>query len=156
MRSRIWRFGVVGVANTAIGLTILYGALFAGLGDFASNALGYGSGLVVSFVLHRGWTFAGRSKSLQRDAVGFIFAWVAAYLANLATIALGRELGFLDNPLVQLAGVAVFSVAFYLLISRMVFAGAASSDAASAPVRANAAPATRASPAPSPSDPASG
>lgn len=123
MSSRIVRFGIVGIANTAIGLAVLYGALFAGLGDFASNALGYGCGLIFSFFLHRGWTFAGRSKSLPRDAGGFVVAWIAAYLANLAVIVLGRRMGFIENPLVQLAGVVVFTVIFYLLTSRMVFTG---------------------------------
>jgi putative flippase GtrA len=123
MSSRILRFGFVGIANTLIGLAVLYGALFAGLGDFASNALGYGCGLVVSFVLHRGWTFAGRTKSLPRDAIGFVLAWVAAYLANLAVIAVGRALGFIDNPFVQLGGVLVFATTFYAITSRMVFAG---------------------------------
>jgi putative flippase GtrA len=151
MSSRIWRFGVVGVANTAIGLAVIYGALFAGLGDFASNALGYGSGLLVSFVLHRGWTFAGRTKSLQRDAVGFVLAWAAAYIANLTAIALGRGLGFFDNPFVQLAGVAVFSATFYLLTSRMVFASETAPKVA-AQGSASGPPETRASTDPSRSD----
>jgi putative flippase GtrA len=121
MTSRIWRFSVVGVVNTAVGLAVIYGALFSGLGDFASNALGYGVGLVVSFVLHRGWTFAGRTRTLSRDAVGFGLAWVVAYLANLAVIGVGRSLGFTENPFVQLGGVLIFAAAFYLLTSRLVF-----------------------------------
>jgi putative flippase GtrA len=121
--SRVWRFSVVGVVNTAIGLAVIYGGLLAGLGDFASNALGYGVGLVVSFVLHRGWTFAGRTTTLSRDALGFGVAWVIAYLANLAVIGVGRSLGFVENPFVQLAGVLVFAAAFYLLNSRLVFVG---------------------------------
>lgn len=125
MSRRIWRFGVVGLVNTAVGLAVLYGALFAGFGDFASNALGYGCGLVVSFVLHRGWTFAGRTGSLPRDAVGFALAWATAYGANLAAIASGRALGYIDNPFVQLAGVMVFAATFYVITSRMVFVGPA-------------------------------
>ncbi len=122
MTSRIWRFSVVGVVNTAVGLAVIYGALFAGLGDFSSNALGYGVGLVVSFVLHRGWTFSGRTRTLSRDAVGFGLAWATAYLANLAVIGAGRSLGFVENPFVQLSGVLVFTATFYLLTSRLVFA----------------------------------
>nr|WP_166176088.1 GtrA family protein [Altererythrobacter segetis] len=125
MTSRIWRFGIVGVVNTAVGLAVIYGALFAGLGDFASNALGYGCGLALSFVLHRGWTFAGRTRSLPRDSVGFVLAWGAAYAANLAAVATGRTLGFIDNPFVQLAGVLVFAATFYLITSRLVFVGPA-------------------------------
>ncbi len=122
MTSRIWRFSVVGVINTAVGLAVIYGALFAGLGDFASNALGYGAGLIVSFALNRGWTFAGRTRTLSRDAIGFGLAWVLAYLANLGVIAGGRTLGFIENPFVQLSGVLVFAATFYPLTSRLVFA----------------------------------
>jgi putative flippase GtrA len=128
LKSRLVRFGIVGIVNTAIGLAIIYGALFAGLGDFAANALGYGCGLVLSFVLHRGWTFAGRGKSLPRDAGAFVVTWVIAYLANLAAIAIGRAMGFIDNPFVQLAGVFVFTSSFYLLTSRVVFAAGSSSE----------------------------
>lgn len=123
MTSRIWRFSIVGMINTAIGLAVLYTALFAGLGDFASNALGYGVGLVASFMLHRGWTFAGRTRTLSRDAVGFGLAWVIAYLANLALIGAGRSLGFIENPFVQFGGVLIFAGTFYLLTSRLVFVG---------------------------------
>jgi putative flippase GtrA len=123
MTSRIWRFSVVGVANTAIGMAVLYGALFAGLGDYVSNALGYGVGLIVSFLLHRGWTFAGRTRTLLRDAAGFGLVWVIAYLTNFGIIAAGRSLGFIENPIVQLTGVLVFAGTFYLLTSRVVFVG---------------------------------
>jgi putative flippase GtrA len=102
---------------------VLYGALFAGLGDFASNALGYAVGLVVSFVLHRGWTFAGRTRTLSRDAIGFGLAWATAYLANLTVIGAGRSLGFIENPFVQLAAILIFAATFYVLTSRLVFVG---------------------------------
>ena len=131
MTPRIVRFGIVGLANTTIGLAVIYTALYAGLGDFASNALGYGCGLILSFFLHRGWTFAGRTRSLPRDAVGFVLAWVTAYLVNIAAIACGRALGFIDNPFVQLAGVVVFTGTFYVLTSRMVFTKGNSLDRAS-------------------------
>ena len=121
MTSRLQRFGIVGIINTAVGLGVIYLAMFAGLGDFASNALGYGCGLILSFFLHRGWTFAGSGKSLPRDATGFVLAWIAAYLLNLAVIASGRRLGFVDNSIVQLAGVGVFAASFYLLTNRIVF-----------------------------------
>jgi putative flippase GtrA len=137
MNSRVVRFGMVGLVNTAIGLAVLYAALFAGFGDFLSNALGYGSGLIVSFFLHRGWTFAGKTNSLPRDAGGFVVAWIIAYLANLAAITFGRSVGFIDNPLVQLAGVGAFTVTFYVLTTWMVFTGKPSPDIAATPVSDN-------------------
>ena len=51
--------------------------------------------------------------------------------ANVAVIACGRALGFIDNPFVQLAGVVVFTGTFYILTSRMVFTKGNSLDRAS-------------------------
>lgn len=51
------RFLIVGLVNTAVGLSVIFACkALAGLGDALSNAVGYTVGLAVSFVLNRSWT----------------------------------------------------------------------------------------------------
>lgn len=121
MNSQLLRFGSVGLLNTAVGLAVIYAALFAGLGDFLSNALGYSVGLLLSFLLHRSWTFAGKGKSLSRDALAFFATWLVAYAVNLGVLSMGRALGWSENPLVHLLAVMAFSATSYLLSDRLVF-----------------------------------
>ena len=52
------RFALTGVVNTCVGLMFIFAAkYFLEFGDIAANALGYGVGLIVSFVLNALWTF---------------------------------------------------------------------------------------------------
>ncbi len=68
------RFGVVGVANTAM----CYAVLFLlhdrlELPVWLASAVGYGVATVQSFLLNRAWTFAGtRRAQVARQATTFI------------------------------------------------------------------------------------
>lgn len=59
------RFLSVGVANTVVGLLVIYAAkFFLRLGDVPANALGYAVGLLLSFALNSRWTFGYRGTYL--------------------------------------------------------------------------------------------
>ena len=109
-----WRFAVVGVLNTAVGLAvILCGMVFLGWGDVAANALGYTVGLVVSFVGNRSWTFGDRGPwgpALLR----FLLVFAVAYLLNLLTLFLVRDGLHLRSYVAQIGGCAVYTIAFFL------------------------------------------
>ncbi|NMG43063.1 hypothetical protein GPA22_04880 [Aromatoleum toluvorans] len=88
----VWRFGAVGVGNTAVGLASIYGARASGLGEVAANAAGYAIGLMFSFALNRHWTFAGRGP-LLRHAVKFLLVVLSAWLLNIVTLLGAIEVG---------------------------------------------------------------
>jgi hypothetical protein len=44
-----------------------------------------------------------------------------AYTLNLSVIALGRHMGFIDNPIVQALAIATYSATFFLLSLNVVF-----------------------------------
>jgi putative flippase GtrA len=132
---RMLRFGAVGVLNTALGYTVILAGLALGFGDIASNVTGYAAGLVLGFFLNRQWTFSTadgfRSGTIQRYAITFL----VAYGANLAVVITARSAGIIENPLVHLAGICLYSVLFYLGSVRFVFVAGrakASPDAAAA------------------------
>ena len=106
------RFGLVGIANTVVGLSGIFAAQRLGLGAIAANAFGYGCGLSASFALNRRWTFSHRG-SLAGGALRFcvvvLMAWTINVTLVLFLIHLGIPAGF-----AQVAGVMPYTAAIYV------------------------------------------
>jgi hypothetical protein len=117
----IIRFAITGVANTVVGFSVLLTALWLGFGDLQANLAGYAVGLLLGFVANRQWTFSVEGKvrfaEIGRYLIGFGFAWSL----NFAVVVVGIRAGYAGSPLIHLAGIAVYSVAFYFLSQRFVF-----------------------------------
>jgi putative flippase GtrA len=79
------RFVIVGLANTAAGLAVIYGAKWLGLGDAPANAVGYAAGLCLSFALNKSWTFRYAGPTLPALA-RFLVVIACAYALNLVTV----------------------------------------------------------------------
>jgi putative flippase GtrA len=107
------RFGLVGIANTLTGLSIIYGLKWLfGVHDILANFLGYAIGLCVSYVLNARWTFSFRGPFLVAlPRFGLVI--VAAYLANLATVTASLYWLRLDSYVAQAAGVAPYAIVTY-------------------------------------------
>lgn len=115
------RFVVVGVLNTALGLTFIFAAkALLGWGDLAANAAGYSVGLAASFVLNRSWTFRDRGR-ISPALLRFLAAFVVAYLANLATVFALRDFADVDSYLAQAAGVVPYTLLFFVASRAFVF-----------------------------------
>ncbi len=79
MIARPIKFGLVGVGNTAFGLTVIYLCKAAGMADVPANVAGYACGLILSFQLNKAWTFGASSvlflyfavRRLQRGRSAF-------------------------------------------------------------------------------------
>lgn len=119
------RFVAVGLANSAIGFAVIVAALRAGLGDYRANALGYGVGLCVSYVLQRRWAFAVTHRANVREVSLFLAAAGSAYAANLGVIFVARRAGHSDSPVAQAVAMAAYSLVFFTLSRLVVFAGPA-------------------------------
>ncbi|WP_226781733.1 GtrA family protein [Oceaniglobus trochenteri] len=111
---QVLRFGVVGVANTVMGVGATMAAFhLLGWGPLPANGAGYAAGFVFSYVMHRFFTFrsaAPAARSLPRYAM----VLGTGYLANLVVLyaLLGLEVAFLWA---QIAAMVTFSA--------LVFAG---------------------------------
>lgn len=116
----LWRFGLVGVANTVAGLAFIYSARAIGFGEVAANALGYAVGLVLSFSLNGQWTFAYRGRLIPR-AMRFGLVVLLAWLANLAAL-LELLRGGVAATLAQAGAVLPYAVVSYLGCRWWVFA----------------------------------
>jgi putative flippase GtrA len=115
------RYGAVGVANTLIGYTIIVAALWLGAGDYLANALGYGLGLWIAYLLHRRWTFRVSHKRSLAEVIRFYVSAGISYAANIGFLTFARSLGYVDHPLAQLAAMGVYSLTFLIIVNLWVF-----------------------------------
>lgn len=115
------RFGVVGLANTAIGLAAIYALMFFwDVSPSKANALGYSLGMTVSFVLNRVWTF-GSNRSVAQELPKYLLVVAVSYLLNLGLVITAIS-NFAFNPyLAQLLGVGVYTVFVFSGCRRFVF-----------------------------------
>lgn len=115
------RFLVVGVANTLVGLSVIFAAkFFFEARDVLANAIGYAVGICVSFTLNSRWTFAYQG-SWAPAVVKFFVATSIAYVANLATVVTAIYLLSLNTYLAQAIGMPVYTVTAYLASRYIVF-----------------------------------
>ena len=115
------RFAIVGILNTAVGLAVIFGSMaLLGLGDFAANAVGYGVGLIVSFVGNRRWAFrhvGPWGPALLR----FLLVFAVAYLLNLLTLMYVRDVLHVNSYLAQTAGIVAYTASFFVGSRSLVF-----------------------------------
>jgi putative flippase GtrA len=111
---RFARFLLVGVANTVVGLSVIYAAKWGlGLGDVAANVAGYAVGVGCSFMLNKRWTFGHQGRALP--ALGrFLLVFLGAYLANLATVLICIHRFGLDGDWAHIVGIAPYTLLFYI------------------------------------------
>lgn len=128
------RFALVGLANTALGLSIIYACKFLlGFGDVLSNALGYCFGLCLSFALNRKWTF--RHKGAMWPALRrFLAVFAVAYICNLTIVlVLIRHLE-VNDYLAHAIAVVPYTVIFFFGSRMFAFASGSTEEA---PMRAH-------------------
>jgi putative flippase GtrA len=120
----ISRFGLAGAVNTLAGFAVI-AALDLGLGveSRIANAVGYGVGLLISFLLNRMFVF----KSVERArATGprFLAAAAFAFLINQAVLSL--IIGLLGSAdkirlLAQLLAMTAYTGTMFVLCTLWVF-----------------------------------
>ncbi|HEV2613026.1 MAG TPA: GtrA family protein [Noviherbaspirillum sp.] len=87
-----FRFLLVGVSNTVIGMGIVYIAWrFFGWQDVSANVLGYLVGFLWSFSMNRIWTFNDKG-AVARSFSRFALVCAVAYAANLAILIAARSI----------------------------------------------------------------
>jgi putative flippase GtrA len=120
----IGRFGLAGLANTAVGLTmILLLDPVLGAPPALANAAGYAVGLSVGFLLNRGFVFRSRA-GMAASGVRYALAALAAFALNqgalrVAGLVLGG--GAVQHVAAQLAAMATWTLTLFTLCRLWVF-----------------------------------
>ncbi|MEM9349487.1 MAG: GtrA family protein [Pseudomonadota bacterium] len=117
---QLWRYGVTGLANTALGYGLIMVSFYAlGTSIIVANCIGYGAGWCLSYTINKRWTFR-HSGGLGRSATLFVVLVALAFIANLAvTIALTSA--GLAYPIAQIIGTGTYSIAVFAGMKWMVF-----------------------------------
>lgn len=117
---QIYRYALVGVANTTLGMAIIMGLhAFLGLGIVAANVVGYGLCWTLAFALNRAWTFQHEGAA-SRAAILWIIVTVAAFCVNLVIV---TSLDAFETPyfVAQAIGCATYSILTFLGARHVVF-----------------------------------
>lgn len=117
----ILRFVITGAANSAFGFAIILVALWFGLGDVLANLTGYAGGLLLGFVTNRYWTFEVRGPVRLAEVARYLAGFALAWSLNITVVLIGVSAGMAKSPLIHLAGIVVYSAAFYVISRRFVF-----------------------------------
>ncbi|WP_052680769.1 GtrA family protein [Pseudomonas fluorescens] len=122
------KFGAVGLINTIIGLLAIYALMFfLNAGPVTANAFGYIVGLLVSYLLNRGWTFS-KNKSAPNSIVRFIAVAVFAYVLNLAVVLFVIDLPGANPYVAQCVGIFFYTITMFVGCRIFVFRLAAKNN----------------------------
>ncbi|OYU37209.1 GtrA family protein [Novosphingobium sp. PASSN1] len=118
----IVRFAITGVGNSVVGFAVLLFALKLGFTDIAANLTGFAAGLTLGFVANRQWTFAVEGRVSLGEIVRYLTGFALAWSLNIAVVVAGIRAGYAGSPLIHLAGIATYSLAFFFISRSFVFA----------------------------------
>jgi putative flippase GtrA len=114
IHSSFFRFALVGVSNTAIGMSVIYIAWNTfHLGDMLANVLGYAIGFLWSYGINRLWTFQDNG-SVARSFTRFALVCAAAYAANLVVLFATRSAIGETSFLPHVFGAVTYTILGYL------------------------------------------
>lgn len=115
---KLTRFGIVGSANTALGLLVIFAARQY-TDDITANLIGYVVMVPLTFYCHRRVTFRDRGHPL-RSFLRYIGSILIGYISN--RIVLGSALALSVNAYVaQALSIAAHVVVIYVLSTIFVF-----------------------------------
>ncbi len=112
------KYNIVGIANTAVGFSIIFFLMFLGVSATYSNAIGYFIGSILSYYLNKKYTFKSNEKN-RALAVRFFAVLAVSYGLNF--IALKWLLSFINPYFAQLIAAIVYTLSSFLLSKFFVF-----------------------------------
>jgi putative flippase GtrA len=132
IQNSFFRFVLVGVSNTAIGMSVIYIAWSTfRLGDMSANVLGYVIGFLWSFAINRLWTFHDNG-AVTRSFTRFALVCAVAYAANLLVLFATRSAIGEASFLPHVFGAVTYTILGYLGSRFFVFKHPQKSNAGAA------------------------
>lgn len=107
------RFLVVGLANTALTLAIIFVLLRFGSSLLTANIIGYGAGFINSFVWNRRWTFRS-TGAVWRETAIYTAVWGVCYLLQMGALLLSSQTFGLSDTISTLIAMVFFTGPNYL------------------------------------------
>lgn len=117
---RLLKYGMTGLLNTAVTLTLIYTSIAIGLSDVAANAIGYAVGICISFFMNNKWTFAQDQATLSQF-LRFLAVAGCAYAVNLWVLLTARDVLHIDHRICHLLGAVAYTGVGFIGTSLFVF-----------------------------------
>jgi putative flippase GtrA len=117
---QLCRFIVAGIANTAIGLSIILFLVYLGYGALLANFIGYSLSFAIGFFVSKNWTFESK-QPVRTTAPLFMFSAAVSYILNIVAVVTLQHQTSLGPYLVQVGGVATYAVSMFFLCRALVF-----------------------------------
>lgn len=108
-KQAVWRFGLVGVSNTAVDFAVFFLLTAAGAKAAVAQAVAYGAGMANSYVWNRRWTFQVKRKANIKEVLCFLVVNGLSFGASLAVLLAAERLAplWLAKLAATIAGMAV-------------------------------------------------
>lgn len=112
---QLFLFGIVGVIGFAVDASVLYGALYAGLGYYSGRVVSYISAATTTWYFNRSWTFKASAGSNKKAEWGrFLVLNLGGFAVNYGTYVVTISLlpgTSVPEAYIPLIGVAAGSIA---------------------------------------------
>lgn len=109
------KFIGVGVLNTLISLGVIYLCMHVGINYRLSNLIGYGAGVLNSFIWNKLWVFRSKEKNVLWEMFLFGITFAACYGIQYGVLLLLVEKMQINLYLAQLIAMGVYTVCNFLL-----------------------------------------
>lgn len=117
-RSKLWRFGALGVVSNVVCYILFLAMLWAGLYYILANIVSYLFGLTISYFGNRRWAFKSSNKH-RHDLVRFTAAYGIGLPTSVATIAICVR--FVPPPIAQIFAVAAAATVIFVSLNAFRF-----------------------------------
>jgi putative flippase GtrA len=114
------RYAISGVANTVVGLSVIYALMWFNCSPYLANFIGYAAGLSFAYFNSRSYVFrfSGEHRS---GVVRYLAAFAVCYSINMAVLVVGIESLGWHQWLAQGTGVVTHAALMFLLSRHLVF-----------------------------------
>ncbi|KMY57273.1 membrane protein [Geobacillus stearothermophilus] len=108
-KQAVWRFGLVGVSNTAVDFAVFFLLTAAGAKAAVAQAVAYGAGMANSYIWNRRWTFQVKRKANIKEVLRFLVVNGLSFGASLAVLLAAERFAslWLAKLAATIAGMAV-------------------------------------------------
>jgi len=108
----------VGVVNTFIGFSIIFGLMYFGFSATMSNIVGYTIGALISYILNSKYTFTSSTND-KESMIKFFMVLGIAYILNFIT--LQWLLRWVNPYVAQMLAAVVYTVSSFVLAKYFAF-----------------------------------
>ena len=114
------RYVTAGALNTLVGFGCIATCTALGMNPFAANVLGYGAGLISSYLMVRVFVFRS-TKPWAGEMLSYVLCFALSYALNLLVLYGGLNVLKISAIASQLAALAGYVLSMYALSSWVVF-----------------------------------